>query len=325
MIRLYILILIIIVILILLYIFFQKYSSSSNQCSSSSNQCSSSSNQCSSSSNQCSSYSNELWIKQKNDYLLDLYKSRLYNYKYNRNSCFIHSSLQLLRTFFSLLVIDKIITLDNDNINTLLNFNAFDTNRNLYFPDLPNPYAKNYNPTTNVHTIWNYMNPDQQHDVSAFLSEIFINIIDKKVIQNNIIISYDTEMKDIFIKLGVTVKDITIESIQRQLQDEKDKKVEYNEYMIIHLQGNHRSNFIFTDVTNDIIIDNNTYSPYSIIQYAGNGYGGHYVNYSKKPNTSNLNGEWSWYKYDDTQKEVIKSEEGITKNPVVILYKRIKK
>ena len=304
MIRLYILILIIIVILILLYI----YLTSGNQ---------------GASSNQGSS-SNQFLKQEFPLNLLDLYESRLYNYKFNRNSCFIHSSLQLLRTFFSLLVIDN-ITFNKPYINTLLKFNAFD-NRKQYFPYIKQNYAKSTD-KNGKETIWNYMNPDQQHDVGDFLSEIFINIIDNNIIQNNNIISYDTEMKDIFIKLGVDVEDKKVEYLQHQLEN---KKVEYNEYMIIHLQGNHMSNFTFTDVTNDIVINNGTYSPYSIVQYVGNGYGGHYVNYSKKPNTQDLKGQWSWYKYDDVNQQDAYipdslTDKGITKNPVVILYKRIKK
>ena len=299
MIRLYILILIIIVILILLYI----YLTSGNQ-GASSNQ----------------------FLKQSNEYLLNLFNSKFYNYKWKGNSCFIHSSLQLLRTFFSLLVIDNKNTLNDPYINTLLNFNAFDTNRNLYFPDIDNRLLMNYG----------------QHDVMEFLTDIFRNIISNIAVTNNIITldnknEFNIGTNDVLIKVVFDIKSINARYIQNALTLQL-KDIELNEYIIIYLQGKYIQNvlgeyflrdFIFTDVTNDIVIKNDKYSPYSIIQYAGSGNGGHYINYSKKPNTQDLKGQWSWYKYDDvTQKEAIvpkDDDNGITKNPTVILYKRIKK
>ena len=304
MIGLYVLILIIFVIILFVIILTSSNLGSPSTLGPSSNLVSSSNigpstNQVSST-NQMSSTNQ--FLKQTNKYLLDLYESRFYNYKYHKNSCFIHSSLQLLRTFFSLLFIDKKINLDNNYINTLLNFDSFDTNRNLYFTNIDN-------------TFMNY----GQHDVSEFLSAIFINLINR--IPDDII-SYDGDDRDIVIKLGVDTPVITKEYLQLQLQD---KNIEYKEYIIISLQGYPPiNNFTFNDVTSDINIYDITYSPYSIVQYAGNGYGGHYINYSKKPNTQDLKRPWSWYKYDDiTQTDAIKSDDGITGNPVVILYKKI--
>ena len=236
-----------------------------------------------------------------NHFLLDLTNSNSnkFNYKYNRNSCFIHSSLQLVRTFFSLLFIENKITLDEPYINTLLNFDASDPNRKQYFPDIQfyNKYEGKY--------YSNFMDTNQ-HDASEFLAGIFSKLNYYNIISYSIIIN--------------TGEEINIPYIKKYIEKYT------TEYICIAISLQTLPQFTFKEVTNDIVINNGTYSPYSIIWYAGDGDSGHYINYSKKPNTTDLNGQWSWYKYDDMNKSKdIKSEEGITKNPVVILYKRIKK